>query len=387
MMKINYLFLVLQLVDLYGMEENKLGMELPILSKKDTIKNFLFDEFHKGLGVGLVGAGFFYGGIKMISYKSPFLKEIQKNKRLINALTLITAVLPTVKNFYAYRKFAIVEDLFLINQLHESYYVTPDPLKVLAMRMLKLRDGDRYDSIFALLEKLSFQAVKNMRNNMNEKALSQEEKAEMHNIFNSAIKEHFSLAIKNLELSGKVDQKDYDSIIKFFLLDINNIQENSEKIHGLIQLFKVENSGERFQYHPFEKAIIEMIQEKKKSFNREECFNLYFLLFSNRWNLISKSHFLFVLLTKFLSIDEDKRNSQLAKMETIMLAHKVGIEPIKDLLKKLILENKDYKNYLENLSEKISDENLINTQIFKAVLALKAKQSGVGEKIINFLFS
>ena len=61
MIKINYLFFVLLFADLYGMEKIELKSELLNLSKRETIKNFLFDEFHKGLGVGLVGAGLFYG--------------------------------------------------------------------------------------------------------------------------------------------------------------------------------------------------------------------------------------------------------------------------------------------------------------------------------------
>ena len=65
--KVNFLFFVLVIADCYGMEENKLMTKLPILSKNETIKNFLFDEFYKGLGAGLAGAGFFYGGMKIMS--------------------------------------------------------------------------------------------------------------------------------------------------------------------------------------------------------------------------------------------------------------------------------------------------------------------------------
>jgi hypothetical protein len=188
MIKINYLFFVLLFADLYGMEKIELKSELlnlssdetipklPSLSKRETIKNFLFDEFHKGLGVGLVGAGFFYGGIKIMSYKSPFSKQIQQNKKLINALTLITATFPTLKNLYVYRNFTIGEDRFLTNQLNESYYVSPDPLKVLVMRVLKAKDKDKDRFIFDLLKELSFNAIKNMRKSMNEKALPPEKK-------------------------------------------------------------------------------------------------------------------------------------------------------------------------------------------------------------------
>lgn len=266
MPKINYLFLALLLVNFYGMQEDKLNPELPILSKEETIKNFLFDEFHKGLGVGLVCAGFLYGSIGMLSYKSPFFKEIRKNKKLINALTLIAAVLPTVKNFYAYRKFTIGEDHLFnqLNQLDESYYLSPDPLKVLAMRTLKLKAEDTYVFIFALLEKLSFKAVKNMRNNMNKKAFFQANTAEINEIFKAAINEHFKCIVNSLQFKSKVNQEDdYDSVIKFFLLDIDNMEKNSEDINTLISSFKAKHYGENFQYHTFEEIIIKMIEERK----------------------------------------------------------------------------------------------------------------------------
>ncbi len=393
MIKINYLFFVLLFADLYGMEKNKLSPELPSLSKRETIKNFLFDEFHKGLGVGLVGAGFFYGGIKIMSYKSPFLKQIQQNKKLINALTLITATFPTVKNFYVYRKFTIGEDRFLTNQLNESYYLSPDPLKVLVMRVLKARDEDKYDFIFTLLKESSFNAVKNMRKKIAEKNLLPKEKEVINNIFDLAIKENFSKAIKKLEVSGELNQKDYDSIIKFFLLDVNNIEANSEKIHKLINSFKANDSGKAVRYHPFEQAIIKITKERKQSFTHEEYFNLCFLLFSNRWNLLSEAPVLFILLTKYLSIDKDKRNQQLAIIEEIMINNEVDIRKIKINLNKEIQKDKNYKKHLESLSKKISDKNDINEQIFQAVLTEKnsmmpkTTQSGIPKKIINFLFS
>lgn len=397
MIKINYLFFVLLFADLYGMEKIELKSELlnlsndetipklPSLSKRETIKNFLFDEFHKGLGVGLVGAGLFYGGIKIMSYKSPFLKQIQQNKKLINALTLITATFPTLKNLYVYRNFTIGEDRFLTNQLNESYYVSPDPLKVLVMRVLKAKDKDKDRFIFDLLKELSFNAIKNMRKSMNKKALPPEK---INTIFETAIKQYFSEAIKKLEANADSNQKDYDSIIKFFLLDVNDILRNRERIHKLINSFKENNSG-RFHYHPFENAIIKIAQERKQSFTHKEYFDLCLLLFINKSNDVSLASFLFILLTKYLSIDKYKRNVELENIWQIIISNGVDIETIKNFLNQEIQRDKNYKKYLESLSKEISDENNINKEIFQAVLTKKSmmpkiKQSGAAEKIINF---
>lgn len=401
MIKINYLFFVLLFADLYGIEKIELKSELlnlssdetipklPSLSKRETIKNFLFDEFHKGLGVGLVGAGFFYGGMKIMSYKSPFFKKIQQNKKLINTLTLITAVFPTVKNFYTYKKFTTVENLFLIKQLNESDYLGPDPLKVLAIRILKLSNESKYDFIFPLLTELSFNAIKNMRKNINEKAFLVKEKEDIDEIFKAAIREHFLESVKKLKDKGEVNQKDYDSIIKFFLLDVNNIEANSEKIHKLINSFKANNSGKAFRYHPFEQAIIKIAQERKQSFTHKEYFDLCLLLFINKSNDVSLASFLFILLTKYLSIDKYKRNVELENIWQIIISNRVDIETIKNFLNQEIQRDKNYKKYLESLSKEISDENNINKEIFQAVLTKKSmmpkiKQSGAAEKIINF---
>lgn len=113
------------------------------------------------------------------------------------------------------------------------------------------------------------------------------------------------------------------------------------------------------------------------------------LLFINKSNDVSLASFLFILLTKYLSIDKYKRNVELENIWQIIISNRVDIETIKNFLNQEIQRDKNYKKYLESLSKEISDENNINKEIFQAVLTKKSmmpkiKQSGAAEKIINF---
>lgn len=256
--------LIWRAVSLFGMEGQE-TKELPHLTARESLVGYVKKESYKGLSWGSLAFGFFAVANFMCSKKYPSYNL--KNYKVFSRLAIGSLFLaPQILNFKTYQKLATTEDLnyFKIKDNgkntkektnYTKYYFSPNPLKILTKRIMKLNQKDNNEAIYnSIIENLS------VPNFIELISYIQDESADLATKIYHTVNDSLTLLIKQIDNN---DKETWKKILNLLKIDNKNYKTNIKKINEIILNFDKSKKEELIS------EFIKIAKEKEKEKEQE----------------------------------------------------------------------------------------------------------------------